>query len=95
MGGHIYAICYSSITKVRTFYTSQRKTFTTQIDTKTYGQRVHLNPREETSDPLSPKEANHIQSIVVLFLYYKRAVDNTIHTALNNIATTSITHHED
>ena len=55
---------------------------------KTYGQKVHLTPLEDTSEPFFPSEIRHIQSIVGIFLYYERAVDTTINTTLNNIATT-------
>ena len=42
---------------------------------------------EDTSDLLSPKEVTHIQRIVGSFMYYARAIDNTVHVAINNIGT--------
>ena len=56
--------------------------------TKTYGQKVHLAQPEDTSDLLPTEEITHIQRIVGSFLYYARAVDKTIQTAVNEIAAT-------
>ena len=47
-----------------------------------------MTQNEDTSDILSDEEATHIQRIVGSFLYYARAVDNTILTAVNEIAAT-------
>ena len=55
---------------------------------KTYGQKVHYAPSDDTSDLLSPKETTHIQRIVGSFLYYARAIDNTTHVAINDLGTT-------
>lgn len=41
--------------------------------------------KEDTSNFLTPKETQHIQSIVGSFLYYARALDDTILPALNTI----------
>ena len=54
---------------------------------KVFGQKVHLAPDPDTTDPLPSHEIKTIQRIVGSFLYYARAVDNTLHTALNDIAT--------
>ena len=54
---------------------------------KSYGQKIHLVPLEDTLQPLSPSATKNIQRKVDSSLYYARAVDNTIHTALNDIAT--------
>ena len=35
---------------------------------KTYGQKVHYAPSDDTSDLLSPKETTHIQRIVGSFV---------------------------
>ena len=43
---------------------------------------------EDTSDLLPTEEITHIQRIVGSFLYYARAVDNTIQTAVNEMAAT-------
>ena len=48
---------------------------------------IHLAPTQDTTDPLPLHETKTIQRIVGSFLYYGRAVDNTLHTALNDIAT--------
>ena len=42
----------------------------------------------DDSPTLSPLETRHIQRVVGSFLYYARAVDNTIHPALNEIGST-------
>ena len=42
----------------------------------------------DTSTPLDGKDITKIQSIVGALLYYARAIDNTILTALNDIAAT-------
>ena len=52
---------------------------------KTYIQKAHLAPSEDTSSALSAKEIRHIQRIVGSFLYYTRAVDSTVHTAVNDL----------
>ena len=52
---------------------------------KTYGQNINLAPSEDTSDTLSPQDTRNIQHIVGSFLYYTRAVDNKIHTSVNDI----------
>ena len=54
---------------------------------KVFGQKVHLAPTPDTTAPLPLHETKTIQRIVGSFLYYARAVDNTLHTALNDIAT--------
>ena len=55
---------------------------------KTYGQKVHYASPEDTSDQLPDPEITHIQRIVGSFLYYARAIDSTIHVAVNDIDTT-------
>ena len=51
-----------------------------------YGKRSpQIAPTDDTSAILPPKEKTRVQSIVGLFLYYGRAVDLTILTALNDI----------
>ena len=54
---------------------------------KTYGKKSHLTA-PDTSAYLHPKHTQHIQRIVGTFLYYARAVDPTIHPALNELAIT-------
>ena len=49
----------------------------------------------DTSPLLSPKETRWIQSIVGSFLYYCRAIDCTLNTALNDIAITQASPTED
>ena len=53
---------------------------------KAYGQQVHLDSLEDTSEILSETEKNKIQRVVGSFLYYARAINNTIHIAINDIA---------
>ena len=50
-----------------------------------YGKKIHNAPAEDTSPLLSPVGIKHIQQVVGSFLYYARAIDNTIHPALNDI----------
>ena len=54
----------------------------------TYGKQIHQTEVDDTTPHLSSLETRHIQKIVGTFLYYARAVDNTIHPALNEIAST-------
>ena len=49
----------------------------------TYGNKIQNAPVEDSSPCLSELETRHIQRIVGSFLYYARAIDNTIHPALN------------
>ena len=51
----------------------------------TYGKSIHTAPEEDTSPVLPPLGIRHIQRVVGSFLYYARAIDNTIHPALNDI----------
>ena len=54
--------------------------------TPAYGRKTtQLAPSDDSSPNLSAKETTRIQSIVGMFLYYARAVDLTILTALNDI----------
>ena len=52
------------------------------------GAKIMWTKFHHTSEPLSPSGTKNIQRIVGSFLYYARAVDNAIHTVLNDIATT-------
>ena len=52
-----------------------------------YGQKLQYAPPPDNSDILDPEGITRIQSINGSFLYYGRAVDLTILTALNKIAT--------
>ena len=47
-------------------------------------QLAHQSPE---SPNLVPPEANTVQQVVVTFLYYARAVNNTVLVALNSIVT--------
>ena len=55
---------------------------------KIYGQKVNMTPSADISELLSKEEATHIQRVVGSFIYYARALDNNILTAVNEIATT-------
>ena len=50
-----------------------------------YGQRIQMAPIDNTP-PLDPKTTKRIQGIVGSLLYYARAIDNTILTAINEIS---------
>ena len=52
-----------------------------------FGAQVQFAPKDDTSPPLSTKDATFIQSVTGSLLYYARAVDPTILPALNEIAT--------
>ena len=52
----------------------------------TYRHNHQFAPPPDSSDLLSKKETIHVQRVVGSFLYYARAIDNTIITALNEIA---------
>ena len=54
----------------------------------TYGRQIHKAITEDNSPMLSQQETTNIQQIVGSFLYYARAVDNTIYPAINQIANT-------
>ena len=53
---------------------------------KTYGKTTHLMQPPDTSQHLTSDETTHIQQIVGSFLYYARAVDNTIFPVINKIS---------
>ena len=50
-----------------------------------YGRRTQQLATEDTSAPLSLEETTFIQQVVGVFLYYARAVDPTLLTAINKI----------
>ena len=52
-----------------------------------YGQKVQLAPQSDTTALLDTKDKRRIQSVVGTFLFYGRAVEPTVLTALNDIAT--------
>ena len=52
----------------------------------TYGHNRQFAPPPDASEILDKKETTHVQRVVGSFLYYARAIDNTIITALNEIA---------
>ena len=54
----------------------------------TYGKKIQNAPVEDTSPLLPEMKIRHIQRIVGSFLYYARAIDNTIHPALNSLGST-------
>ena len=49
--------------------------------------KIQLTDEPDTSPPLSSPAQKHVQQIVGVFLYYGRAINNTILKALNSIAT--------
>ena len=51
----------------------------------TYGKQIQSATVEDTTPLLTPLGIKHIQQVVGSFLYYARAIDNTIHPALNTI----------
>ena len=51
-----------------------------------YGKNRQFAPPDDNSPRLSPKETKQVQSVVGSFLYYGRAIDNTILPALNEIS---------
>jgi hypothetical protein len=51
-----------------------------------YGKHQQEAPVEEPSTPLAPAEIQELQEIVGVFLFYARAVDPTMLTAINKIA---------
>ena len=52
-----------------------------------YGTKIQYAKEEEISQPLSKEETKYVQAVVGMLLYYARAVDSTILTALSSIAT--------
>ena len=51
-----------------------------------YGATVQYAKPKDTSQRLSPSKKKHIQEVIGTFLYYGRAVDSTMLTALLAIA---------
>ena len=52
----------------------------------TYGAKIQHAPVEEPSDPLSAQDIKLIQEVVGTFLYYSRAMDNTMAVAINDLS---------
>jgi hypothetical protein len=63
-----------------------------QHNIPTYGATVHYAKPEDTSQWQSPSKKKYIQEVIGTFLYYGRAVDSTMLTALSAIASPSRTH---
>ena len=55
-----------------------------KIDQPNYGAKIQF-AKEDTAPPLSLTQIKHIKRVVRKFLYYARAIDNTMLHALNNI----------
>ena len=52
-----------------------------------YGAKVQYSPENDDSPPLDKEDTKYIQAVAGTLLYYGRAVDNTILTALSAVAT--------
>ena len=52
-----------------------------------YGTKVQYATDDDKSSPLSKEETKYVQAVAGMLLYYARAVDPTILTALSAIAT--------
>ena len=52
----------------------------------TYGAKIQCAPVEEPSDPLCAQDIKLIQEVVGTFLYYSRAMDNTMAVAINDLS---------
>jgi hypothetical protein len=52
-----------------------------------YGAKVQYTPEDDDSPPLDKEDTKYIQAVAGTLLYYGRAVDNTILTALSAVAT--------
>jgi hypothetical protein len=61
----------------------------------TYGATIQYAKDEDTSRKLSKEEKKYIQQVLGTFLYYGRAVDSTMLTALSSIASTQAEPTED
>jgi hypothetical protein len=57
----------------------------------TYGQRIQYAKPADTSAPLNAADKTRIQEVIGVFLYYARAVDNTMLPALGTIAQSQAT----
>ena len=59
-----------------------------QLNVPIYGQNRQYAKPEDDSPKLDKRGITRVQSIVGSFLYYTRAIDNTLLVALNKIAAT-------
>ena len=55
-------------------------------DSPEYGAKIQYAPVEETTKQLSDAEIKILQTVVGIFLYYVRALDNTMLVSTNNLA---------
>ena len=55
--------------------------------TPNYGAKIQYSPEEDDSLPLDKEDTKYIQAVAGTLLYYGRAVDSTILTALSAVAT--------
>jgi hypothetical protein len=51
-----------------------------------YGAAIQYTPDEDYFTPLTRAETQHLQEVVGTFLYYARAIDNTMLVALGSLA---------
>ena len=52
-----------------------------------YGAKIQYAPEDDQSHPLDAKDITFIQQVLGTFLYYARAVDNTMLVAINDLGT--------
>ena len=52
-----------------------------------YGQKQQMAPEEDTTAPLKRAQIKRLQEVIGTFLFYGRAVDNTMLVALGTLAT--------
>ena len=55
-------------------------------DPPKYGEKTQCAPVEESNEQLSEAEIKLLQEVVGVFLYYARALDNTMLVSTNNLA---------
>ena len=74
-----------ALEKLKHIFTSKHHYAPSKIDRPNYGAKIQF-VKIDTVTPLSLVQIKHIERVVGKFLYYARAIDNTMLHALNDIA---------
>ena len=81
MKGHVQ----QALEELKHIFTGKHHYAPSKIDRPNYGAKIQL-AKEDTVSPPSFTQIKHIERVVGKFLYYARAIDNTMLHALNDIA---------
>ena len=74
-----------ALEELKHIFTGKHHYAPSKIDRPDYGAKIQF-AKDDTAPPLSLTQIKHNERVVGKFLYYTRAIDNTMLHALNGIA---------